>query len=796
MESAANPSKDTLETLVPLLYRASMIIYNKSHVPAIMEYARTDGNALGATAHEVLRELSSKTPEVLKAHVQEMCKGLQDEAPSATKANDPGAVDNLKACASFSSKFPKDLPQDRRFIQSLTSFALHGSPAIAAKHAVSILMTTSKKEMIAKDLVTKCIQDFEYEGVGFMSRLATLSQLMLLAPNEVDEEGDRVIDIAIKHILLQVRTPSTEPSDEYAWSDKLDPECEAKCWALKILVNRVRSHEAPETLADVARPVYNLLAILIAKRGEVSSSKNSPPTHKSRLRLQAARLYLKLCTKKSHDALLTPANFNELATVAQDQEGAVRSSFLQRLKKYLGKSRLSQRFYTIPFLLAFEPNSGLRSDTSTWIRSRAAYFSTLPPQRTSGGISQSNTVLESVFARLLSLLAHHPDYSPEADDLVDFTRYFVFYLQNVATSDNLSLIFHIAQRVKQTRDAITTTDYANESLYTLSDLAQLTIRRWEEEKGWGIDVVPIKVRLPTTLFAEVKGHAEALSVAERNYLPEGIEEGVDKIVKQSLRKESTRSKKRKSDVDGGAEGEGGAKKKAKLPIRKASGAKEKKPKTASTKTPKPKKRAERNSDTGSGERRRSGRVSTTPGGKYTERDDEDDDEEMVDGVAQWIYEDEEGNPIEPEPVQVISSDKPTEESEVEDINSNKEAEDLEADPAINGDGAEEESAEEEEKEATPPPAKTSPRSKETKAKPKANNKAKSSPAASRANNRSSITPTSSPKAAKVKKASATASSPKGKGNTKAPAAAKGALSRPTRATRGKAKGMDEDMDEE
>lgn len=800
MESATNASKDILETLIPLLYRASMIVYNKSHVPAIMEYARTDGFSLGATAHEVLRELSSRTPEVLKAHVQEMCKGIQDEAPSATKANDPGAVDNLKTCASFASKFPKDLPQDRKFSQSLTSFALYGSPAIAAKHAVSILMTTSKKEMIAKDLVTKCIKDFEYSGAGFMSRLATLSQLMLLAPNEVDEEGDRVIDIAIKHILLQVRTPSTEPLDAYAWSDKLDPECEAKCWALKILVNRIRSHEAPETLTDVAKPVYNLLATLIAKRGEVSSSKNSPPTHKSRLRLQAARLYLKLCTKKSHDALLTPANFNELATVAQDQEDAVRRSFLQRLKKYLGKSRLSQRFHAIPFLLAFEPSSRLRSDTTTWIRSRAAYFSTLPPQRTSGGISQSNTVLESVFARLLSLLAHHPDYSPEADDLVDFTRYFVFYLQNVATSDNLSLIFHIAQRVKQTRDAITTSDYANESLYTLSDLAQLTIRKWEEEKGWGIDVVPIKVRLPTTLFAEVKGHAEALSVAEHNYLPEGIEEGVEKIVKQSVRKESARSKKRKSDVDGGAEGEGGTKKKAKLPIRKASAVKEKKPKPTSTKTPKAKKRAERGSETGSGGRRRSGRVSTTQGGKYTERDDEDDDEEMVDGVAQWIYEDEEGNPIEPEPVQVISSDRLSEESEGEDINSNKEAEDLVADPAINGDGAQEESAveeeEDEEKEATPPPAKTSPRSKKAKSKPKANNKAQLSPAASRANNRSSVTSTSSPKAAKIKKAPATISSPKGKGKAKAPAAPKGALPRPTRATRGKAKDLTEDIDED
>ena len=775
-----------------------MIVYNKSHVPAIMEFAKTDGESLSATAHEILRELSSRTPEVLKAHVQEMCRSLQEEAPTAVKSNDSRSVDNLKACASFASKFPKDLPQDRKFVQSLTSFALLGSPPAAAKYAVSILMTASKKEMIVKDLVTKCIKDFEYGGVGFMSRLATLSQLMLLAPNEVDDESDAVIDIAIKQILLQVRTPSTERSSAYAWSETSDTECEAKCWALKILVNRVRSHESPETLNDVARPVYSLLATLIAKRGEHTSAKNTPPTHKSRLRLQAARLCLKLCTKKSHDALLTPANFNELAIVAQDQEDPVRRLFLQRLKKYLGKTRLSQRFYVIPFLLAFEPSQDIKSDTTTWIRSRATYLSTLPTQRASGGVSQQNTVLELVFARLLSLLAHHPDYSPGTDDLADFSRYIIFYLRNVATTDNISLIFHIAQRVKQTRDAITPSDFANEALYTLSDLAQLTIRRWEEEKGWSIDVLPMKVRLPTSLFAEVKGHAEALSVAERNFLPEDIEEGVDKLVKQSLRKETARSKKRKSDVDGNGDGDGAAKKKAKLPIRKVGAPKEKKSRATSTKTPKAKKKAEKSSDVGSGERRRSGRVSTTQGGKYKERDDEDDDEEMVDGVAEWVYEDEEGNPIEPEPIQEISSDKDSEASDIDDGKDDNG--DPEVAPATNGDdaAAEEEQPvddEADELEPTPPPVKPSPRAKKTPTKTKASpSKADSTPATARTKN-NSTTPTSSPAAARNKKTTTSAPSPKAKAKPK-PSASKGGLSRPTRAMRGRGKGGGNDEGDE
>lgn len=140
IETATNAPRDLIDTLLPLVYRSSIILYNKSHVPAIMEYARTDENGLASTAHEVLRELSSRTPEVLKAHVQEICKMLQDEAPSAKKANDPGAVDNLKACSSFASRFAKEIPQDRKFIQALTSFALFGTPTEAAKYAVSIMI--------------------------------------------------------------------------------------------------------------------------------------------------------------------------------------------------------------------------------------------------------------------------------------------------------------------------------------------------------------------------------------------------------------------------------------------------------------------------------------------------------------------------------------------------------------------------------------------------------------------------------------------------------------------------------
>ena len=644
MEAAPNAPAGLLDTLVPLLYRTSIVVYNKSHVPAIMEYSRTDERGLASIAHEILKEISSRTPEVLRAHVQEICRILQEQAPSNKKPNDAGAVDDLKACAAFAQKFTKEIPQDRKFVQAMTSFALHGTPPEAAKYAVSIMMATSdKKELLARDLVSKSVKNFIYGSEGFLSRLATLSQLVLLVPQEVEEEIDDVIDIAIKQILLQVRTPSS--TADYTWSATVDDECAAKCWALKILVNRLRSHPEASTLPETADPVYALLSTLIKKEGELSTSKNTPANHKPRLRLLAARLYLKLCTAKPHDALLTPAAFNALAEVAQDPLLEVRSSFLQRLKKYAAQSKLPQRFYTIPFLLAFEPEERLRSETATWIRSRVAFFSTINTHQQGAG--KASTVMESVFARLLSLLAHHPDFADTAEDLLDFARYIIFYLANVANPDNISLIYHVAQRVKQCRDTISATFSNNakgedaspidRNLYHLSDLAQLTINKFADAHAWSIQTLPAKIRLASSLFAEIRDHESALSIAEKNFLPEpedggSMEDKIEALVRASLRAGRSSHKKRKSD--GGDEGEHRSSKKAKseshpkprnggLPIRKAS-------KAAATKTPKAKKVArEPSSELPSSERRRSGRVQTTgTSGRYAEREDEEDDEEM------------------------------------------------------------------------------------------------------------------------------------------------------------------------
>jgi sister-chromatid-cohesion protein PDS5 len=524
MKDSKEAPAGLLETLMPIIYRSASLIYNRSHLPAIMQYSRSDEEGLGATAHEVNREISERMPQVFQSNVKELCKTLQEDAPSSTKTNDLGSVETLRACAEFAKTRPGDLPRDRKFVQALLSYAVHGTPAKAAKYAVRILMAVSdKKEMHAKDLLEKTVKGWTYGKDNFLTKLATISQLSLEDSRITDEYNDEILDITIPKTLLKVQTVGQDT--DLAWQPdlELDEECQAKCWALKIVVNRLKTVEDPETAKTLAAPVYKLLNALIAKEGELSKKGNTPKHHKARLRLRAAQLMLKLCRAKLFDELLTPAEFNQLAIVAQGGNKNIRRGFIEKLQKYLVKNQLPSRYYTIVFLTAFEPELDFKNSIITWIRSRSKAFH-----------DKKTHAMESIFPRLLSLLAHHPDYGTIPEELVDHARYILYYLTTVASEDNLALIYKYAERVKQTRDAIDVDK--SEHLYVLSDLAQSVIRAWEQKKGWNMQTWPGKVGLPIGLFSALPSHEVAQEIAEKQYLPDEMDESIDKLVREVERR--------------------------------------------------------------------------------------------------------------------------------------------------------------------------------------------------------------------------------------------------------------------
>ncbi|RDA92374.1 hypothetical protein CP533_4402 [Ophiocordyceps camponoti-saundersi (nom. inval.)] len=627
----AGSASGCLDTLIPLLYRSSCIMFNRSHLATIMDYSKSDKDGFAGVAHQVLNDISQRNPDIFKAHVGELLKEIAEQAPTDKRSNDPTVADILRAYSSYSKRYPRDIDCSKSFTQTLVNYALYGSPPKCAKYAVNILLARDddRCKVTATNLLRSAVKDLDYGTPHFLTRLATVSQLQRLAPTVAADSDEHMDDLTINKILRQVRTEAKPDSDPTWVQDAdMDKELQAKCLSLRILVNRaIAAAEEPDAVERV-KPVFKLLMNFVIAEGEFCKTQDTPSHHKKRLRLLAGLMTLKLCTVKGYDEQLEPTNFNKLAELVQDSELQVRRRFMEKLQAYLTRGRLRARFHTILFLVAFEPVTELKNRVETWIRSRSRYYD-----------EKKQQVMEAMMGRLIPLLAHHPDYTSEVDDLADFANYFFFYLGSVATEGNISLIYKYAERVKQTRDALSPD--ASDNLYVLSDLAQTVIRKYQEKRNWSFQAWPGKVGLPTGLYVSLPSSELAQQIAKKQYIPDELDERLDDVMRAMDKK-----KKRKSmndTVEPAAKRVKAASKDRPEPKAKATPAATKKQNKDKKKTAKPKTASrprKRQTPTSpyipETERRRSSRAHKVS--DYKERDDADDEEEMLDGVAVWDYE--------------------------------------------------------------------------------------------------------------------------------------------------------------
>ena len=514
-----------LDTLIPLLYRSSCLMFNRSHLATIMDYSKSDKDGFAAVAHQVLNDISQRNPDFFKGHAEELRRDIIEQAPTDKKVNDPAVVDILKAYSSYAKKYPQNVTCDRSFTQILTSYAQYASPPRSAKYAVNILLAKNddKSKATATNLLRSVIKGLDYQSPHFLTKLATISQLERLMPSVTADSDEAIHDLTIKEILRQVRTDASPTDPSWVDDTDVDKELQAKSLSLKILVNQAIATEHEADAEDRAKAVFKLLKTFVVMEGEFCKTKDTPLHHKKRLRLLAGLLMLKLCKVKKYDELLEHSSFNKLAELVQDSELQVRKRFMETLQNYLPMGELRPRFYTILFLVAFEPAIDLKNRVETWLRSRARFHA-----------ERKQQVLEALLGRLIPLLAHHPDYSSDIDDLVDFANYFLFYLGAIATEDNISLIYKYAERVKQTRDGIN--PEASENLYVLSDLASTVIRKYQERRNWAFQAWPGKVGLPTGLYSALPSSEAAQQIAKKLYIPDEIDERLDDVLRALDRK--------------------------------------------------------------------------------------------------------------------------------------------------------------------------------------------------------------------------------------------------------------------
>ncbi|CRK41455.1 hypothetical protein BN1723_005144 [Verticillium longisporum] len=766
-----------LDTLIPFLYRSACIIFNKSHLSAILESSKSNKESFGTIAHEILHEISARNPDMFKNFVGDLCEELVEQAPTEKKTNDPSTVDILRACSSFAKKYPKEIPDTQKFTRALQHYALYGRPVKASKYAIKIMLAKNDKQgqVTATAVFEKVMKQFEYGAPHFLNKLQVIAQLYLQAPKVVEEKDEEILDMAIQKIVRTTREEAVEDSSAPQWVEdaNMSEELQAKLYSLRIAVNRIRSNEDQEEAKAQAVSVMKLLMTLVKKDGEISKTGTTPAHFRSRLRLLAGQLILKLCTLKHLDDTLNHKDFHTLAYLVQDAVLGVRKGFVEKLMKYLVLNRLRHRFYTIIFLTAYEPEPELKQHIETWIRSRVQSMAGNP-----------QNPMEAILARLIPLLAHHPDYSTDPENLVDHAQYLIYYVSHVTTEKNLGLIYKYAERVKQTRDNLD--PEKSENLYVVSDLASAVIRRWQERRGWAFQAYPGKVGMPSGIYVGLTDHDMAQAIATKQYVPDGIDNRIDTLLKAVDKKKKRKSgdergdgapaaiatkqyvpdgidnridtllkavdkkKKRKSSDERG-DGAPAVKKVRTKEPKPASARPIAAPKRKSAAKPKakpkrPSKAAGRASSpvVDEANRRRSGR-SRKIESKYTERDSDEDDNEMLeDGVAEWDYgsgsgddkDDEvEDDEVEDDEEEEQDNDKAPEasDSEMSDAASNEDHEEDEApakpaktkspaqnrksaaaaakrdssvlsDPA-SSDLSEPEEADDE-KEATPPPAKS------------------------------------------------------------------------------------------
>lgn len=351
-----------------ILRRSSFQIFNRSIVLPLNQVVVGDQGAMAVTARFVLSEMAKSHPTLYKAHVVPMTAQMTKDPHSAT-------VESIKALAQFAQSYPADVPDDEGFRDSLQSLMQTGSPQ-QAKYAVCVICNLPNGPSGLTTVVNAILNNLIYGSDHFLTELATIAETSLLVPDCIEDRSRQITEFCAKELLMKNRR-ERNPDDTDQWTEEPNDECIAKCLAIRILGNRLRAYHAASTAVELAMPVFRALRSIIVNMGELSREELTPHPTRSRLRLEAAKMFLKLALLNVYEKLISPSDFIQIALFAQDLEYNVRKIFLSRLFKYLLARKMTPRWHAIIFLAAHDPDEEIRNDTRTRAASIAAHHSKL-----------------------------------------------------------------------------------------------------------------------------------------------------------------------------------------------------------------------------------------------------------------------------------------------------------------------------------------------------------------------------------------------------------------------------------
>lgn len=564
-EKSTVSTADMVLTMKILLYRASNIFFNKTNTSELVKLSKSENGAFQQNAHELINRLSSIFPDVFKTQV----KALADLIVIRKEESE---VSLIQSFSNFMKKYPDLLPEDEEFTETLTTMASEGSPR-QARYAVKIIGRSDRKELLLSNLVEK-ILPLDISSPHFATHLSSLAEIYLIEPIVLEQHSNDISSIIVEEVLRKNRLDDV--SDEITKSDKwieddqlyeckpqLRPLVE-KIISIRLIMNRVRSavKDEMETLevTTVGEKPLKLLTTIVSNYGEIVKSKPellpTPVCFQQRLRLEAGLSILKMAKYPGLNTLVNGNVISALTKLLHDNCAGVREKFLKSLERHLSHQSISERFLHLVFFMGHEPVESVKNQALTWVASNHRRCE-----------EKGDIIYERILARLIHAIAHEERFTKkisevkedpvklEVDAYVYALSYLAMYLTSIAKEENISLLYYIASRVKQYRDAQVDQDlYSLDelpdsviNLYRATELSQLMIKEYADLKGWTLQTWPGKMKLPSDLFAAMEDYKEAQKIVSTIY----ISDDVQIELRQNLKKNPARISQKRKAAPGG-----------------------------------------------------------------------------------------------------------------------------------------------------------------------------------------------------------------------------------------------------
>ncbi|KAI9290101.1 armadillo-type protein [Umbelopsis sp. AD052] len=475
----------TSDTFTALMRRMSVFLFDKESISYFLQLESNSimdedcGIDMRSGARKLLKSISSNFPSLLQDHLDNLAHLL------LSTSDDHLAEDGLNLLAQLCKQCPNVLFLDSNAASKLSIAAKSGSPQ-QVEYATAILTNACNTDTICGDLFNEICSTLEPTNPKLYERLIALNQIAAFTTSFFDGWDQKIADFLIGKIKEPDNiTEKQGPNPAWVDMENLPKNAKLKLVALAILVNRLKKvAKSTNTIPSIVNNVFDLLWSLLEEPKTGSSL-----AIKAQLRLASALAIATLSQLDSYSQLASVKGFEKLALTVQDAVFEVRAGFSEMIIRDLQSGALHPRYFAVLFLLAHEPEKDLMRQTKAFLKKHA---------KVNHGLVAQKSYIEMSLVQLVHLLAHHPDFGESEEDIKLFIPYIELFLDCVATSENISFLYHIGQKFKATTDTVDPS--LSKNSYILSDLACALMQQKCKASSWSLTSYPGRVKLYTELY--------------------------------------------------------------------------------------------------------------------------------------------------------------------------------------------------------------------------------------------------------------------------------------------------------